>query len=105
MGLSSVRSWWTPASANRTFSGPASPGSRRRSPATRGELVPVQAEVNQKNGSQRKGDDADCGQHVAKMAPVGRHEIEHAAGDKGKGDGVGAGHPLAVHDDLAIARG
>src|ERR1700675_37768 len=37
------------------------------------------------------------------MAPVGGHKIEHTAGDKGKGDSIGAGHPLAVHGDLAVA--
>src|SRR5580658_9405400 len=39
------------------------------------------------------------------MAPVCGHEVQNAAGDEGKGDGVGAGHPLAMLDDLAVARG
>ena len=39
------------------------------------------------------------------VAPVTGPEVEHTAGDEGKGDGVGAGHPLAVLDDLAVARG
>ena len=39
------------------------------------------------------------------MAPVRGHEVQNAAGDEGKGDGVGAGHPLAMLDDLAVARG
>src|ERR1035441_4752594 len=39
------------------------------------------------------------------MAPVAGPEIKHAAGDEGKRDGVGTGHPLAVLDDLAVARG
>ena len=38
------------------------------------------------------------------MTPVRGHEVKNAAGDKGKGDGVGAGHPLAMLDDLAVAR-
>ena len=39
------------------------------------------------------------------MAPVRGHEVQNAAGDEGKGDGVGASHPLAMLDDLAVARG
>jgi len=39
------------------------------------------------------------------MAPVRGHEVQNAAGNEGKGDGVGAGHPLAMLDDLAVARG
>ena len=39
------------------------------------------------------------------MAPVAGPEIEHAAGDEGKRDGVGTGHPLAMLDDLAVTRG
>ena len=39
------------------------------------------------------------------MAPVTRPEVEHAAGDKGKGNCIGARHPLAVLCDLAVARG
>ena len=42
---------------------------------------------------------------VAEMAPVSGQEVEHAAGDEGKGDGVGTGHPLAMLDDLAVTRG
>lgn len=67
--------------------------------------MPVQTEVDYKDGSQCEGDDADCGQDVAEMAPVGGHKIEHAAGDEGKRDRIGTGHPLAMLDDLAIARG
>src|ERR1700733_8804423 len=76
-----------------------------RSIATSGEFVPVEAEVDDQQGCKREGDDADCGQNVAKMAPVRRHEVQNAAGDEGKGDGVGASHPLAVLDNLAVARG
>jgi len=39
------------------------------------------------------------------MAPVTWPEVEHTAGDEGKGDGVGPGHPLAVLEDVAITRG
>ena len=39
------------------------------------------------------------------MAPVRGHEVQNAAGDEGKGDGVGAGHPLAMLHDLAVACG
>ena len=39
------------------------------------------------------------------MAPVRGHEVQNPAGDEGKGDGVGTGHPLAMLDDLAVARG
>ena len=39
------------------------------------------------------------------MAPVAGPEIEHAAGDEGKRDGVRTGHPLAMLDDLAVTRG
>lgn len=39
------------------------------------------------------------------MAPVAGPEIEHAAGDEGKRDGVGTGHPLAMLGDLAVTRG
>jgi len=39
------------------------------------------------------------------MAPVRGHEVQNATGDEGKGDGVGAGHPLAMLHDLAVARG
>ena len=41
---------------------------------------------------------------VAKMAPVARPEIQHAAGDEGKRDRVGTGHPLAMLGDLAVTR-
>src|SRR5580698_10684065 len=39
------------------------------------------------------------------MAPVTRPEVEHAAGDEGEGDGVGADHLLAMLDDLPVACG
>src|SRR6202044_3950872 len=40
-----------------------------------------------------------------KVAPIAGPEIEHSAGDEGKRDSVRTGHPLAVLDDLAVARG
>ena len=70
-----------------------------------GELAPVEAEVDDKQGSERKRDDADCGQGVAKVAPVSGPEIEHAARDEGKRDGIGASHPMAMLNELTITRG
>ena len=70
-----------------------------------GELAPVEAEVDDKQGSQGEGDDADGGEGVAEVAPVAGPEVEHAAGNEGKGNGIGARHPLAMLDDLAVARG
>jgi hypothetical protein len=65
-----------------------------RSVTTSGELAPVEAEVDDKQRGKREGDDADGGgKNVAEMAPVRGPEVEHAAGDEGKGDGVGA----AIH--------
>lgn len=78
---------------------------RRRSVATGGEFVPVKAKVNDQQGCKCEGDDADCGQDVAEVAPVCGHKIEHPAGDEGKSDRIGTGHPLAMYDDLAVARG
>jgi len=39
------------------------------------------------------------------MAPVRGHEVQNAAGDECKGNGVGTCHPLAMHGDLPVARG
>ncbi len=39
------------------------------------------------------------------MAPVAGPEIEHAAGNERKRDRIGANHPLAMLDDLAVTRG
>ena len=39
------------------------------------------------------------------MAPVGGHKIKHTAGDEGKRDCIGAGHPLAMHGDVMVTRG
>src|SRR6201996_8219718 len=39
------------------------------------------------------------------MTPVTRPEVEHPAGDEGKGNSIGARHPLPVLCDLAVARG
>src|ERR1035438_5508865 len=70
-----------------------------------GELAPVEAEVDGKQGNESKRDHADGGEGVAKMAPVAGPEIEQAAGDEGKRDCIGANHPLAMLDDLTITRG
>ncbi len=72
---------------------------------TSGELPPAEAEVDGKQRSKRKRDDADGGKDVAKMAPVARPEIEHPAGDEGKRDCIRANHPLAMLNDLAVTRG
>jgi hypothetical protein len=66
--------------------------------------VPVKSEVDEKNGSQGEGDDADRGQDVTQVAPVGGHKIEHTARDEGKGDRIGACHPLAMDGDLPVTR-
>ena len=79
--------------------------SPRPSGTTGGELAPVEAEVDDKQRNERKRDDADGGEGVAKMAPVAGPEIEHAAGDEGKRDCIGTSHPLAMLDDLTITRG
>src|ERR1700722_12607252 len=78
---------------------------RYRQTAARCEFVPVEPEVDQNDGGQSEGDDANPRQYVAKMAPVGGHKVEYAGGDKGKRDRIGAGHPLAVHGDLSVTRG
>src|SRR5271165_7086032 len=79
--------------------------SRGPSGTTGGELAPIEAEVDGKEGNERKRDDADGGEGVAKMAPVAGPEIEHAAGDEGKRDCIGANHPLAMLVDLTVTRG
>ena len=78
---------------------------RCRQTAARGEFVPVEPEVDQNDGGQGEGDDANRRQYVAKMAPVGGHKVEYTARDKDKRDRIGAGHPLAVHGDLSVTRG
>src|SRR5579863_6808017 len=70
-----------------------------------GELAPVEGQVDDKQGSEREGDDDDGGKGVAKMAPIAGPEIKYTAGDEGKRDGVGSSHPLAMLDDLAVTRG
>src|SRR5580698_10606603 len=70
-----------------------------------GELVPVEAEFDDKQGSECEGDYTDGGEGVAEVAPVTGPKVEHTAGDEGEGDGIGANHPLAMLDVLAVARG
>ena len=77
----------------------------RRSGATGGEFAPVEAEIHDQQRGQGEGDHADSGEDIAQVAPVTRPQVEHAAGDEGKGDRVGSGHPLAVDGDLTVARG
>jgi len=72
--------------------------------AANGKLPPIEAEVDEKKRRQGKGDDADGREAVAQMAPVPGPEVEHSAGNECKCDGIGASHPLAVLDDVAIAR-
>ena len=73
--------------------------------SARGEFVPVEPEVDQNDGGQGEGDDANRRQYIAKMAPVGGHKVEHTARNKDKRDRIGAGHPLAVDGDLSVTRG
>lgn len=68
-----------------------------------GELAPVESEVNDQQRGKGESDDADGGESVAEVAPVTRPQVEHPARDKSKRDGVGAGHPLTVHRNLAVA--
>src|SRR5665213_4585802 len=72
---------------------------------TSGELAPVEAEVHNKQGSERESDHADSSESIAKMAPIARPKIEHTAGDEGQRDCIGANHPSAMLDDLAVTRG
>jgi hypothetical protein len=67
--------------------------------------VPVEAEVHDKQRGKSEGDDTDSGEGITQVAPITGPEVEHTAGDKSEGDGVGAGHPLTVLEDLPIARG
>src|SRR5271163_471762 len=78
---------------------------RYRRIVARGEFVPVEPEVDQNDGGQGEGDDANRRQYVAKMAPVGGHKVENTTGDKGKGHRIGAGHPLAGHGYLSVTCG
>jgi hypothetical protein len=71
----------------------------------RRELAPAKAEVHNKERGKSKGDHADSREGISEVAPITGPKVQHAAGDEGKGDAVGAGHPLAVLDDLAVARG
>src|ERR1700744_4435751 len=73
--------------------------------APRSELAPVEAEFDDEQRAKGESDHADRGERIAEMAPVTRPEVEHTSGDEGEGNGVGAGHPLAVLRDLAIASG
>lgn len=68
------------------------------------EFVPIEAEFDNKQGGEGEGDHTDGGEGVSQVAPVAGPEIEDTAGNEGKGDGIGAGHPLAVCSDLTIAR-
>jgi hypothetical protein len=65
---------------------PAVPAASGTTPAaTGGELAPVEAEFDDKQGSERERDEAEGGEGVA-LGPVAGPEIEHAAGDEGKRD-------------------
>jgi len=67
--------------------------------------MPVETEVDDQQRGEGEGDDADRRQDVSEMAPVRGHEVQNAAGDEGKRNGIGARHPLPVHSDLPVARG
>jgi hypothetical protein len=75
----------------------------RRTIAAGSKLVPIETDLDDQQRSECERDDTNSGQDVAEVAPVRRPEVQHSTGDKGKGHCVGAGHPLAVHNDLAIA--
>src|SRR5665213_1120249 len=79
--------------------------SQGRSATTGGEFVPAEAKLHDQQRGQCEGDDAHSGEAVAEVAPIAGPEVEHTAGNEGKGDGIGAGHPLAMLDDLAVTRG
>ncbi len=66
--------------------------------------MPVEPDIDQNDGGEREGDHADCRKDVSKMAPVGRHQIEHTAGHEGKRHSVRTGHPLAMNGDLPVPR-
>ena len=77
----------------------------RPSATTSGELVPVEAQIHDEQRGEGECDDPDGGERIAEVAPVTGPEVEHAAGDECKGHCVRSGHPMAVLDDLAVARG
>src|SRR5665213_911280 len=60
-----------------------------RSSTARGEFAPTEAKFHDQQRGKGEGDHADGGEGVAKMAPVAGPEVQHAAGDEGKRDGVG----------------
>jgi len=66
--------------------------------------MPVQAQVHNQQRGQRKSDYADSGEDVAEVAPIARPEVEYAAGDECKRDGIGARHPLPVLGYLPVSR-
>ena len=66
--------------------------------------MPVESEVNDQQRGKCERNYANGGEDVAQVAPITRPEIEHAAGDEGKSNCIGARHPLAVLCDLAVAR-
>src|SRR5579863_5985318 len=73
--------------------------------ASRRKLPPVKAQFDEKQRSESKGDDTHRREAVAQMTPVPRPQIEHSARDKRKRHRIRTSHPLAMLDELPIARG
>ena len=44
-----------------------------------GEFAPIEAEVDNKQGSQGEGDNANGGKGVTQVAPIAGPKVEHAA--------------------------
>src|SRR5215472_1495737 len=74
------------------------------SSAAVGEFAVVEVNV-----AAEEHEDADVGGPPAELSggevEEGGPEVEQAVDDESEGDGVGADHPLAVHGDVAVARG
>jgi len=66
--------------------------------------MPVDADVDDQQRGEGEGDNADRRQDVSEMAPVRWYEVKNATGDEGKSHCVRARHPLAMHDDMPVAR-
>jgi len=69
------------------------------------EFAPIEAEIDYQQRGEGEGDDADRRQYVAEMAPVCGYEVQNPAGDESKRDRIRPSHPLAMLDDLTVARG
>ncbi len=68
-----------------------------------GEFAPVEAQVREQDGPERRRDNEDHVRRIRKI-PVGRPDAQDAQRDEGERDCVGTNHPLAMLGDVAIAR-